>query len=540
MTLINNKIGTSIKFLFILITFLFASSCTDLDEEVYTGIEAEDFKPTEDDLDRLMVPVYRPINSLLLNWSSHREMMMESADITVVPVRPRGWFYDGGIFHRMHRHRWTGTDPHHNSIWGHSWRIINSANRLKHQIEIDEITLEEELKHDVLAELKAVRAWTYYILLDSHGNIPISTDFDEPEPPEQYSREDAFDFIVQELYDVIPDLGTEVSDRTYGSFTRWAAHATLAKLYLNAEVYTGNSHWEKVIEHCDEILESGNYSFAHDYKEPFVTDNHLSDEIIFSAVNDEFETAWQFMYHMKSHHPDYRYVGNWENSPYGGVSGTPQFIDTYDPDDQRLEDSWVIGPQYHHETGELVLTYYKHVPSLGGAFGPDATNECGYKPGKYEVKEGAKGGLSNDFVIYRYTDVLMMKAEALLRNGNAEAAAEIATRVRERAFKDNPEKATVTGAELQQGSTYEYGLQDEDGEIINPEGGDDIQYGRFLDELGWEFALEGRRRQDLIRFGVFHTKSWFNHEPTSIEKTIFPIPHTAIETNPNLEQNPGY
>ncbi|MEZ5018918.1 MAG: RagB/SusD family nutrient uptake outer membrane protein [Bacteroidales bacterium] len=76
--------------------------------------------------------------------------------------------------------------------------------------------------------------------------------------------------------------------------------------------------------------------------------------------------------------------------------------------------------------------------------------------------------------------------------------------------------------------------------MTEAEGGDDIQYGRFLDELGWEFAAEGRRRTDLVRFGVFHTKTWFNHRPTSIEKALFPIPQTEINKNPNLTQNPSY
>lgn len=91
-----------------------------------------------------------------------------------------------------------------------------------------------------------------------------------------------------------------------------------------------------------------------------------------------------------------------------------------------------------------------------------------------------------------------MKAEALLRTGRASEAAALVTQVRERAF-DDPSEAQVSGAELRQGSTINYGYR-RDGEVVDPEGGDDIRYGRFLDELGWEFALEGHRRQDLIRF----------------------------------------
>ena len=71
-------------------------------------------------------------------------------------------------------------------------------------------------------------------------------------------------------------------------------------------------------------------------------------------------------------------------------------------------------------------------------------------------------------------------------------------------------------------------------------GGADVVDGRFLDELGWEFAAEGHRRQDLIRFGVFTTKTWFNHVPNGSYRTLFAIPEGAMTTNPNLHQNPGY
>jgi starch-binding outer membrane protein, SusD/RagB family len=534
-------IWKTIVTILVLIPVLFVSSCTDLETEVYTGIKAEDFKPGAGDLGLLMAPVYTPIRALTVGWNGHADMMMESADILVVPVRPRGWFFDAGIFHRLHTHNWALTDGHHNNVWNNSWRVINTANRLKHQIDVGEIQLAtEELKTKILNELVAIRAWAYYTLLDSHGNIPISTNFADPEPPNQFSRKDAFDFIVNDLLGVLPNLETEITAKTYGRFNKWAAHATLAKLYLNAEVYTGTPMWDQVIQQCNAIIASGKYVMENDYRTPFSTNNHNSKEVIFAAVFDEIQTPNGFQYHFKSWHPDHRLQRDLVGSPFGGVSGTPQFIDTYDPDDARLGYTWIWGPQYHFQTGQLLFTYVKHIPSLGASFGPDATNEDGYKMGKYEVKMGARRGLNNDWVIFRYTDVLMMKAEAMLRKGDAAGAAEIVTQVRERAFRDKPEKAAVTGAQLQQGSVYNYGIQAVDGTIINPQGGADIPFGRFLDELGWEFALEGRRRQDLIRFGVFHTKSWFNHSPSSIQKIIFPIPQSAIQTNPKLKQNPGY
>lgn len=130
-----------------------------------------------------------------------------------------------------------------------------------------------------------------------------------------------------------------------------------------------------------------------------------------------------------------------------------------------------------------------------------------------------------------------MKAESLLRLGEPGAGA-LVTEVRKRAFKNNPEKANITDEELKMGSLYDYGRRDN--QKTTHEGGTDILLGRMLDEWGWEFTQEGRRRQDLIRFGVFTKKSWFSHEPNGDYRSLYPIPNSAILTNENLKQNTGY
>ena len=150
---------------------------------------------------------------------------------------------------------------------------------------------------------------------------------------------------------------------------------------------------------------------------------------------------------------------------------------------------------------------------------------------------GITNRLSNDWPLFRYADILLMKAEALLRDGKS-GAGTLVTQVRERAFKNNPQKAVVTDDDLKQGSVYDYGRRDT--YKTSHEGGADIQFGRFLDELGWEFTQEGRRRQDMIRFDAFTKKSWFSHDASSKTRDLYPIPNTVILTNSNLKQNPGY
>jgi len=328
-------------------------------------------------------------------------------------------------------------------------------------------------------------------------------------------------------------LSETVDQSTYGRFTRWAAKATLARVYLNAEVYTGTPQWALCISECNDIIAGTKFQLETYYRDIFKTANENSKEIIFAVPYDETKaTGWQI--HMKTLDPLSRLVFKMEAQPWGGNCAVPQWIDTYDADDQRLKDTWIMGPQYNPDNGNLVIDYVKRVKDIDLA----ASNE-GYRIGKYEIKIGAKAALSNDYVVFRYADVLMMKAECLLRTGHEGDAALIVSDVRARSFRANPAKATVTGAQLLEGSSYNYGYV-VNGVVTEAEGGADIQYGRFLDELGWEFAAEGRRRTDLIRFGVFHTKTWFNHRPTSIEKALFPIPQAEINKNPNLDQNPSY
>jgi hypothetical protein len=133
---------------------------------------------------------------------------------------------------------------------------------------------------------------------------------------------------------------------------------------------------------------------------------------------------------------------------------------------------------------------------------------------------------------------MMMKAECLLRTGKANEAAVIVSTIRARSFPSNPAKAVVTGAQLQMGSVYDYGRRDY--KVKTYQGGADVLYGRFLDELGWEFNQEARRRQDMIRFGIFTSKSWFSHQPNGDYRRLMAIPANILNTNSKLKQNPGY
>jgi hypothetical protein len=333
----------------------------------------------------------------------------------------------------------------------------------------------------------------------------------------------------------------------YGRMNSWAARGILARVYLNAEVYTGTPRWNEVIAVTQEIIDSGRYQLDATYRGPFSRDNEASPEIIFAVPYDEvFGGGSNF--HMKTLKPDLRFVFDMSAGPWGGSASNPQWIDTYDPDDGRLGDTWLIGPQFDNQGRGYDFVQY--VPAMvdgaGGAWKVEFHH--GFPVRKYEIYAGMTGSSDVDYPALRYADVLMMAAEASLRAGDAGRAAVLVTEVRQRNFTGAAAgKATVTGADLMQGSAYNYGWYDTDGVVKTgpggapvTNGGADIQYGRMLDELGWEFAAEAHRRQQLIRFGVFTTKTWFNHEPNGDYRSIFAIPQQRLNTNSNLNQNPGY
>jgi len=521
-------------------------NCTKLENKVYSTIDSDGFTPTEGDLGSLVAPSYGTLRDLVMGWDGLYDAEEISADELVIPARPNGWV-DGGDYKTMHLHTYNSLQPHMAAVWGNCYSGINNCNRVIYQIESGKIPVTSG-KEQILAELKVLRAFYYYILCDNFGNVPIVTKYnvDNGYLPTQSLRKDVYNFIVSEVTSNLSLLSDKADKTTYGRMNKWAAYTLLAKMYLNAGVYTGQTKWDSCIIVCDSVKNSQNFILEPKQKDVFSTTNENSKEIIFAIPFDE-KYAPGFNLELKTLQPISQRSYNFQSSPWGGICAIPQFIKTFDPDDLRLKDNWIQGPQYDANTGQQLGCEYPPLSTQGHKLefinklpGIDSSSEInGFRLGKYEFAKGALYNLSNDCPYFRYADILMMKAECLLRTGHADDAASIVTDVRQRSFTNNPAKATVTGAQLLQGSVYQYGVAVND-VIQNPEGGDDIQYGRFLDELGWEFAMEGRRRGDMIRFGVFTRKSWLSHVPKGDFRALYPIPQDELDKNNNLHQNIGY
>lgn len=520
-----------------------SSACTNLLDDSYGQVVSENYAPkTEEEVSYLVNAAYIPWRETLLQWNGVVRSQELSADQDVIPARLGIGWVDGYIYKRWHEHTWTTEDDGVLQGWERTYNGINTCNRILSQIEEGVITVDEATREPLIAELKVLRASYYYILVDLYGNVPIVTDFKDSSLPKQSTRKEVFDFIIKEVTENIDLLSETPRGYYYGRFNKWAAHTLLAKMYLNAEIWSGTPQWQKCIDECDAVIDFANssneYALEANQKNVFVTNNENSKEIIFALPFDEiYVTGWNdFDFHMYTLAPENQDTYQFTERPWGGVCAIPQFIDTFHPNDLRLVQNYIQGQQYtasgeilQRSDGEGPLIYTNSVPSI------DASDvDDGYRWGKFEYAQGITNRLSNDWPLFRYADVLMMKAEALMRSGQP-GAGELVTEVRKRAFEDIND-AIVTDQQLEEGSCYDYGRRDEN--LETHEGGEDIKYGRFLDELGWEFCQEGRRRQDMIRFGVFTTKSWFSHDKSNPNRNLYPIPNKIMLTNSNLTQNP--
>jgi hypothetical protein len=525
---------------------LLPSSCTKLKDTSYNQIIASDFTPGSSDLAALAGAAYVDWRGMLLQWNTLYRVQEVSGDEMLTPARPNGWV-DGGVYRRIHEHKWTTDDDIVINVWTRAYQGITNCNRIIYQVQAGIIPVAAKDTTSLVAEIKLLRASYYWVLCDCYGNVPIVDRFDVPAGylPKQNTRLEVYNFIVNDLLTNIPKVSTANNTATYGKFNKWAGLSLLAKMYLNAGVYTGTPQWDKCKAVCDTIINSNLFILESSQKSVFATENQGSKEIIFALPFDsKYVSDWNsFDIHMQTLEPENQATYNLQSSPWGGVCAIPQFISTFDTEDARYQDNYIKGQQYT-ATGDSIkgtmgaftgkpLAYRNYLP------GVDISDEVdGFRLGKFEIAKGATNRLSNDWPLFRYADILMMKAESLLRSSDANGAAAIVTQVRQRDFKSNPAKATVTGADLVKGSSYDYGLRNH--LTTTTEGGADIVYGRFLDELGWEFNQEARRRTDMIRFGAFTKKSWLSHSPNGDYRALLPIPRTEIAKNANLIQNAGY
>jgi starch-binding outer membrane protein, SusD/RagB family len=528
-----------ILFLLTMIIALSASpSCTDLDEEVYSTIISENFYKNEQEIVAAMVPAY---NSLI-NLISGRGILIheeQTTDILCPLTRDYGGWYDGGHSQKYHEHTWTPETGYLTTWWTDAYNWVNRANRLIFQFNKLE-SMNPELKATFLGELGIFRAFGYYYLLNSFGNVPIVDRFDvETTSPSNNAdfnagRKAVFEFIEKDLKENLPNLSEAMDKTTYGRFHKWAACALAVKLYMNAQVWTGIPRWDDAITYADMIINSGKFSIEADYFTNFKQENEGSKENIFvvpfhTTLNGGNMSNWGYVMH---HHFGSQPTVRAPRGANNGTSAIPSHVKSFHPDDKRLK-GWNYGPQYVLGTQTIAtstlapfrpLVFTIDYINIYDPSDPvvrthkNALEYNGARPAKYEINYGAGTNMHNDLPVYRYADILLLKAEALMRKNGGVATAEAVTlvnQVRSRSFAD-PSSQLYTTATL--------------------------TLDALLKERAWELYYEGHRRNDLIRFGKFVRGTWefWNRSGEGDYRNVFPIPQVQINANPNLKQNPGY
>ena len=533
------------------------TACTDLEEHPYSVVIAEGHEFNESERASLFMPVYSSLRDFIWGWFGFTDLADMASDLWCVPYRIGiGW---GDLYVPTHTHQFHSEIGFFETAWQRAYAGVNACNKLLN----DEAIAADEA---AVAELRGYRALYYYFLFDLFRNIPLDKG-DAQEAgwmPEQVEPQVMFDFIVSELKDVEGAFG---SMKELGRMNNATVNMLLAKMYLNHNVWfaddSDDSWYKLAIDELNKIMEMG-YTLSPNYKDNFRESIRTSPEVIFGIPYEDKYAGGNYYANLWMCNAG-RATWGFDGWATSGGGALPQFIETYDADDQRYGDCWISGPQFDKDGQPIYidgvqLNYTHEMRSIDN---PGCYEQEGERLVKYEILGGDKGTGCDDQVIFRYADVLLMKAECLLRingsyNGEGEAlAADLVTQVRQRNFSRNPAKAIRTVAQLRGGSCYDYGhrenraeMDQADNWIITHEGGSDVIMGGLLDELAWEFVAEGHRRQDMIRFmmtngcNVWNGKSWFCKDaltnPADRHADIFPIAKSILDGNPKLRQNPGY
>lgn len=494
-------------------------SCTKLDEEVYSDLTADKFFADPDNLIYAFGVAYTTLYSLVGHKYGNIGIDC-GTDLLVVPQRGGDWF-DGGEWHRLHRHTYEPRESYVNHWWNNIYRGISTCNRLIFQFE----KLEDVDVTPAVSELRALRALYYYWLIDIYGNVPIQDRFDVPidYKPSTNTRMQVYDFIESELLEVMPNLSKETGLDMFGRMNYYSAQMVLAKLYLNAEVYTGTPQLDNALAACDSIIGSGKFILEGDYFTNFREDATGSREIIFGIPFDQISAA-QFEIHLFTLHYNLQNKFGIITATWNGICAQENFFNSFEETDIR-RNGLLFGPQLDDEGNPIEdPSYEKFDPQNpqkprdpDGAplnltpeinqLEPNCLRQAGARIAKFPFIEGSDRYTGNDFPIFRYADVLLMKAEILLRQGNAGEGLNYVNDVRSRAGVDDLAS---------------------------------LDFENLLAERGRELYAEGFRRSDQIRFGVYLEPRWEKENASAEYTKLWPIPQAQIDVNPELVQNPGY
>jgi len=496
--------------------------CEDFETEPQDSIVGID---TPDEVAATLFSAYNSIYNMMGNHGNYNSVQEVSSDEALIAVKGGDWG-DGGIWVRAHNHTFTPDEGYFEGSWNSCYTAINQINN--GFIDFDG---NPGLTPEVKSELQALRALYYFFLLDMFGNVPIIT---EDGNQGQQDRTTVYNFILDEIAAVQPNLST---GNLIGRMDYWTMQALKAKMLINQEVYTGTpTNWQAVVVACDDIIDNGPYSLSSSYQAIFDQNNGGNSEHIYAIPFDEVFGQGFNLGQMTGHYLTRETFGS-QDQPWNGYATVTDFYNLYidsdinpgpqgdvvglDPQgtivsgtrDGRLV-NFLVGDQTDMNGNALsddaaegddpngaTLTFTPFINELE----PGSWRQAGARINKYTLYNGFLPNLNNDKPIFRLTDILLMKAEAM-HNMTPGNGLSIVNQIRQRAGVD---------------------------------GFDELNDENLLQERGREMFFEMWRRNDQIRFGTFNDAWQFKGEDPSDHVNIFPIPRTIVEAS-GLQQNPGY
>lgn len=438
---------------------------------------------------------------------------------------------DAGI-REMHEHTWTSENQFVRVLYYRIFMIIAYSNDFLMQSTPEKLSdngISQDWKDKIeiyRAEARFLRALAYWHALDLFRNIPLLTTI-TADLPTQVAPEVIFNFIVSELEEIEPIM-VDPKLNEYGRADKAALWMLQAKLFLNAEVYIGQSKFTECITACNKVIGAG-YALNNEYATLFMADNHTSNEIIFALNSDGKNTqSWgstTFLVHAAIGgamsddidvnglpYPDEELNEYGVNGGWVGLRTTRTMVEKFgidpsNPDDPRAifftEGQSIDIADIGEFTDGIAVPKYVNITSTG-VLGSDGTH-C-----------------DTDYPLFRLGDAYLMYAEAVLRGGaggDATTALSYVNALRERANGDTS------------------------GNIIQS----DLNLPFLLDERVRELYWEGTRRVDLVRYGEFTDQGIWPWKGAVAEgittesyRDIFPIPASDLIANPFMKQNTGY
>lgn len=476
----------------ILVGMLFlANGCADnpLKEKPYSQIAPENLLSSEQGVESVLASAYANVSFMQRTRINQLNEWM--TDIS--------WQTGGGenraavLFINFN---WDPTTGAINNWYNNHYNGIRDANTLLDNIDVAKIS--QSKKDQFVAEAKFVRAFAYYQLYKKFGPVPLRKSTQGKLELPRASDDEMKKFIESELLAAIPNLPTR-DQQIYGRATKGAARGVLTKFYLNTK------QWQKTADMAKTIMDMPAYGLFEDYDHMFDVANEGNEEMlwVFTAdpsvppanniMNGTQPPGWQMW-----PKTGLQKLSNWNNwaSQY---RIREDFYNSFETGDERLEPFMTEYVNAQGDTVDLLNDFQDDIRAF-----------------KYVPTAAAQGNFyGNDWPIVRYADILLSRAEALARmNGLNQESVNLINDVRERADLGDMTLADFASKE----------------ELLD----------HILDERGWEFYYEGKRREDLIRYGKFIEMAQARGVNAKPYQVRFPIPQPAIDSNPALEQNDGY